>query len=189
MCGSSAHRLPKTKLSFCCAPASPALSTMKPHLLATPLVAATLLLSILGCSKKDEDAKPVVTPNVGSYKLDGQLFDREAKAFEYPNRTGFYEDQLQIQLTSPVTAPTGPDNLLLAFGKPVGSPVSAYRFINATLITWPTGSSPLQTSTFAKDLKFTLSTTPAGGYSGTFSASNNGSSSLITDGVFTDARP
>jgi len=163
---------------------------MNLRLLATPLLATGLLLSTLACSKKEEDAKPVVTPNVGSYKLDGQLFNREAKAFEYPNRVGFYEDQLQIQLTSPVTAPTGPDNLLLAFGKPVGSAVSAYRFISATTITWPSGSSPLQTRSFTKDLKFTLSATPGGGYSGTFSASNNGTpSSLITDGVFTDVRP
>ncbi|MGI4865359.1 MAG: hypothetical protein ACRYFZ_15665 [Janthinobacterium lividum] len=164
---------------------------MKLHLLATPLVATILLLSTLACSKKDEPAPTTPNPNTGSYKLDGQLVSCQAKAFEYPNRTGVYQDQLQIQLT--IASASGTiDNLLLGFSKNVGSPLSAYYFDGILHMTANSNAS-LQTRSYLSNTNFTLSRTAGGGYSGTFSATSSGlggvASSLVTEGVFTDVRP
>ena len=164
---------------------------MNLRLLTAPLLATGLLLSTLGCAKKEEPAPAAPDPNTGSYKLDGQLVSCQAKAFEYPNRTGVYQDQLQIQLTI-ASASGSIDNLLLGFSKSVGGPLSAYYFDGILHMTAPSNAS-LQTRSYLSNPSFTLSRTASGGYSGTFSATSPGlssvASSVVTEGVFTDVRP
>jgi uncharacterized lipoprotein YehR (DUF1307 family) len=59
---------------------------MNLRLLATPLVATTLLLSTLACSKK-EDAQPTASNNA-SYKLDGTTITCQSKAYTSSNTSG-----------------------------------------------------------------------------------------------------
>ena len=163
---------------------------MKRHLLAYPL-AAVLLLGTPGCSKKEEPVLIAPTLNTGSYKLDDQLVTCRAKAFEYPNRTGYYEDQLQIQLTIASTSGSI-DNLMLSFSKGIGSSLSAYSFDGALHMTRSSSNASMQTRSYLNNATFTLVATAGGGYSGTFAATSPGlgsvATSVLTEGVFTDVR-
>ena len=138
--------------------------SMKRHSLAPPL-AAVLLLGTLGCSKKDEPVPIASTLITGSYKLDGQLVTCQAKAFEYPNRTGFYQDQLQIQLNT-VSTSGSIDNLLLSFSKGISSPLSTYYFDGVLHMTRSSSNASLQTRSYLSNASFTLVATAGGGYSG-----------------------
>lgn len=170
---------------------APAIFLLQLHLLATPLL-ANLLLSTLGCTKKEE-AKPPVIPNTGSYKLDGQLVSCQATAFEYPNRAGFYQDRLQIQPTLPSNAQGSFDNLMLSFSKNVGSPVSTYHFVGALHMTQVNSNATMLTRSYVDNLRFMSAPTAGGSCSGTFSGTSpsvsSSAGSALTEGVFTDAHP
>jgi hypothetical protein len=160
--------------------------TMTLRLLATPLVAATLLLSTLGCSKK-EDAQPTTT-STGSYKLDGAARNCQTKAYVSSSSSGgLTYDYLEVDLTTTPAPASGAEVLKLYYQKSGGQPANAYVLNGIEL------SAKGSTVSFANNVS-TLNTTSGNGYSGTFFATAIRSTTpppytTISDGVFTDARP
>lgn len=158
---------------------------------------STLLLStlLLGCSKKD-DATPLAppAPNTGSYKIDGQLVSCPAKIYETLAASNSYltNDELQLEIVAPTTAISTMNYLNVIFTKPPGSAASAYTMLSAFHIGIATAGQPAPQQGFVTNLKFTLSRSAAGAYSGTFSgtcpATSARSSSVLTEGVFTDVQ-
>jgi hypothetical protein len=159
---------------------------MNLRLLATPLVATTLLLSTLACSKK-EDAQPTASNNA-SYKLDGTARNCQAKAYvSSASSGGLTYDYLQVELTTTPAPTSGAEVLKLYYQKPGGQPTNAYVLNSIEL------SAKGGIVSFSNNVS-TLNSTSSNGYSGTFSATALRSTppppySYITDGVFTDARP
>ncbi|WP_055562808.1 hypothetical protein [Hymenobacter sp. AT01-02] len=154
-------------------------------LLATPIAAATLLLSTLGCSKKDDDAKPAV--GMGSYKLDGAAKSCQVNAFtSLGTNGGLLYDYLEIDLTTTPAPATGAEVLKLYYLKPAGQPTTAYMLYDFELAT----NGGLYS--FSSNVS-TLNMAIGNRYSGTFAGTANQSTpslpyNTITDGVFTDAR-
>jgi hypothetical protein len=149
--------------------------------LALFLFATGLLLSTLGCSKKDDPA----TSNIGSYLYDGQLINCTATADIYSDAGA---DFLTLNLKTTPPATTRPETLRLIFRKDASEPASAYvllqmqQFADGSII----GLSNPDT--------FTLVPTSTGGFSGTFSSvsqyTNPGlTPHSFTSGVFTDVHP
>jgi len=157
---------------------------MKRHLLATSL-AATLLLSTLGCSKK-EDAKP--TTNTGSYKINGQL--KTCQVATQASLTANTQNYLSVQLTTTPQPANGSEVLHVDFMKNESAPFSAYH-VQAIWL-FHNGMASLLFSNEAATLTSTSS-----GLSGTFSSVGNytypsGSGAPlpdITDGIFTNVQP
>ncbi|MGI4873864.1 MAG: hypothetical protein ACRYFX_22105 [Janthinobacterium lividum] len=160
---------------------------MKRFLLATPLLATTLLLGTSNCSKK-EDATPAVASNTGSYKLDGQLVSCKATGYEYLHTSTQSHDSLQLELSTPGNANGMYDDLIVKFAKTAGSAASTYQ-VTAVGYSKGHGGPVLQPISFPKDQKYTITRTAGGGYSGTFSGTNPVTSSTITEGIFTDVHP
>jgi hypothetical protein len=164
---------------------------MRFSLSATPLLAATLLLGTLACSKKEDPAAASV--GTGSYKLDAALINCQAKA--YPSSAtsgGLTYDYLEIDLTTTPQPANGAETLKLYFFKQGGQPSTAYRLNDIAFFTKGNTTSPYY---FANDVT-TLTPTSNGGFSGSFSAKASnpvggsaGPYQAITAGVFTDARP
>ncbi|MGI4865358.1 MAG: hypothetical protein ACRYFZ_15660 [Janthinobacterium lividum] len=161
------------------------------RLLATPLVAIALLLSTLGCSKK-EDPVPATTYGNGHYKLDGinRNCSVQAVTTTVPSSASqpSYDD-LKILLPTE-NSPTS-EYLLLEFSKLTSQPNTAYTLV--TMAYFPAGSG---TGTLYSNNVTTLTATSNGGFLGTFSgkstsatAPGNGSTHTITDGVFTEVHP
>ncbi|RZJ90735.1 MAG: hypothetical protein EOO60_08655 [Hymenobacter sp.] len=155
------------------------------RLLATPLVAATLLLSTLGCSKK-EAAAPAVT---GSYKLDGVVKTCQVTALSVPasSSTQVPGDQLLLTLITTPQPAGGPEGIVLTFSKPFGQPPAAYQLDGFAYL--------LGTSGTPYNNEVTTLQEASGSYSGTFSgtpATTGTGTTLarkITDGVFAGVRP
>jgi hypothetical protein len=166
---------------------------MKLPVLVTPIAALILVLSTLGCSKKDDATPDPIVVN-GSYKLDGVLKSCQVKA----DTTTFSTDplhsfeQLQLSLITVPQPASGKESVSLVLTKPQGQARSAY-FVTGMSYT-PDGSN---TGYMYNTASCTVTTTNSGGFSGTFSGKNIGFdgkpySSLtptITDGVFTELRP
>jgi hypothetical protein len=157
---------------------------MNLRLLPTPLLATGLLLSTLGCSKKDDPA----ILSQGSYKLDGTTITCQSKAFvSSATSGGLSYDYLLVDLTTTPQPASGPETLKLYYQKPAGQPTNAYILSTIELST--------KGGTFGfMSTVSTLNTTLGGGFSGTFSATafRTGTQppySTISDGVFTEARP
>jgi hypothetical protein len=152
--------------------------------LATPLLATGLLLSTLGCSKK-EDAAPTA---MGSYKLDGATRSCQAKAYvSSASSGGLAYDYLEVDLTTTPQPASGAEILKLYYLKPGGQPANAY-LLNSLELTAKGG-----TYSFGNDAS-TLNTTLNGGFSGTFSATASRTTTAppyttISAGVYTDVRP
>ena len=164
---------------------------MRLRLLTTPLLATSLLLSTLACSKKEDPAATSI--GTGSYKLDGATIACQAKA--YPSSAtsgGLTYDYLEIDLTTTPQPASGAETLKLFFFKQGGQSSNAYRLNDFALFTKGNTTSPYY---FANDV--TTLTTTNGSFSGTFSARASspvggtapGPYTAITAGVFTDARP
>ena len=163
---------------------------MRLRLLTTPLLATSLLLSTLACSKKDDPAAAAV--GTGSYKLDGSTITCQAKA--YPSSAtsgGLTYDYLEIDLTTTPQPASGVETLKLFFFKQGGQSSNAYQLNDVALFTKGNTTSPYY---FANDV--TTLTPTNGGFSGTFSAKasnpvggNAGPYTAITAGAFSDARP
>lgn len=155
-----------------------------------PFAATALLLSTLGCSKKDDS---VASPGgTGSYKLDGNTITCQPKA--YTNTTtsgGLSFDYLEIDLTTTPQPASGAETLKLYFYKQTGQPNNAYTLTDISFFT----KGSMSPYYFAND----VTTLSSGGnsFSGTFSAkainpvgsTTPGPYIAITNGVFTDARP
>jgi hypothetical protein len=163
---------------------------MKLRLLALPLLAAPLLLSTLGCSKKDD---PVASSTgTASYQLDAATITCQAKTYASTATSGgLTYDYLEVDLTTTPQPTTGPELLKLFFFKEGGQPNTAYRLNDLSLLT--KGSTyPYY---FANQVT-TITPTSSGGFSGTFTAKASspvggspGPYSTITAGIFTNAQP
>jgi hypothetical protein len=154
-----------------------------------PLAAVGLLLTTLGCAKKDDPAATPAT-GTGSYKLDNTTVTCQAKALtSSASSGGLAYDYLEVDLTTTPQPATGAETLKLYFFKPSGKPTNAFALTDITLDT--KGS----TYAFANDVT-TLSSPSTGTFSGTFSATASapggtvpGPYRTITAGVFANARP
>jgi hypothetical protein len=173
------HQLPPSYLCF-----------MRLCLLTIPFTYTALLLSALGCTKKDD---PNATPsNTGSYKLDGRATIFKAQCFLYLGRDTANRptNTLVIRLTESSQAPNETANVV--FSKYESEPASAYILRSVDIIQ-ASPPSPVPTTRPYQDARqFTISPTGSGGFSGTFTAHSDSStysgrpSSAVTDGVFTD---
>lgn len=155
--------------------------------LATLLLAVGLLLSTLGCSKK-EDAKPA-SPS-GSYKFDGVLKQCVVKcAVSTVRSSTYYYDELTVTLT-PISQPaSGRQSIELHYHKSPGGPSADYQL--AVLLYTDDANSSSKVYTIDR----TTLQEVTGSYAGTFagSAVYIGYTPLgphtITEGVFADVRP
>lgn len=156
---------------------------MKIPLLATPLLAAALLLCTTSCSKKED---PATSPaaGTGSYTLDGRAVVCKATAVVSSTRTttGQNYDVLDVQLVTTPQPQSGTETVDLIFQKPTGQPSAAYQLNYISLL----NGGRLQSVAYINDVT-TLAATSNGGFSGTFSATATGS--VIRNGVFTEVRP
>lgn len=99
---------------------------MNLRVLTTPLtlVTATLLLSTMGCSKKDEPA-PI---NTGSYKLDGMLRKCTAETYSRSFTIGAYSyEELTVYLTTTPQPASGFEALKVIYTKNAGQADTTYR--------------------------------------------------------------
>ena len=154
---------------------------MNLRLLATPLFAATLLLSTLGCSKKDEP-KPDATPTAG-YTIDGRAVKCNATGVR---TTSYGFDALIVTLTTTPQPANGPEMLTLTFTKLPGEPIDKYRSELTTLTV--TTASGVKTTPHTGTL-FKLRTESSGKIAGDFTAYLDTPIGVplipITDGYFT----
>ena len=160
---------------------------MKLHLLATPLVAATLLLSTLGCSKK-EDATPTPASNTASYKLGGVVHTCEAAAYTSSSGGTTPTDMLSLTLLTTPEPASGKEYAILYFTKATGQPTSAYQMSSIGYFTKGSSTGVLYSNNVTS-VKQTSGGGFSGTFTGTFSSTSGQGGSAITEGVFTDVRP
>lgn len=153
----------------------------------TTLLIAALLLSTLGCSKKEE-AKP--TAATGSYTFDGVRKPCVVNStLSLVNSFHPTYDELTITLT-PLSQPTGGgEAVALGFHKTPGGPATDYRLAVLVYTSDVASSGKLYT------VDVTTLQEAAGSYEGTFAGSaiyigySPPGTHTITDGVFTNVRP
>jgi hypothetical protein len=157
---------------------------MNLRLLATPLLATGLLLSTLGCSKKEEPTPDPI--GTGSYKLDGVLRTCEVRVFDDAPKvvtsSSLYYNYMEVQLTTVPQPQNGAQDLVLYFYKKAAEPDNYYRLFYVKLY-----ENNVHVASFSSD-GATFSTA-ASGFSCVFSAKliPIGSYLAITNGVFTNA--
>lgn len=150
---------------------------MNPRLLAKPFVLIALM-SLIGCSKKDD----LAPTNTGTYTLSGVTTPCQVTSKLNSGIT----DYLDLRFT-----PTDPqhsgESVLVSFVKPVDA--SAYE-LSMIVYSWNNEFGPFGASYFAPDASATLTQLSSGAYSGTFSAtfSRFAPSKVITAGAFTNVR-
>ncbi|RZJ91158.1 MAG: hypothetical protein EOO60_08265 [Hymenobacter sp.] len=154
--------------------------SMKRHLLTTPLAAGLLLLSTLGCSKKDEPT-PIPT---GGYTVDGRTVKCTATCTQTATSAGTH--LLVVTLTTSPQPASGPETLALTFVKPVSDPMQNYA---AGPFQWSTTTVHGPITGIYVGNTATLSITSSGGISGSFASSTLPSISPITAGYFTEVQP
>lgn len=161
---------------------------MNLRLLDTPLLATGLLLSIIGCSKKDEPA----ASTTGSYKLDNATMSCQATASTSTVITnGISIDYLFIDFITTPQPATGPETLRLYFVKPNVPTNNTYTLYDIGL------ANDINTIPYSFSVtSATITSTSSGGYSGTFAGkiinSTGGTPApytTITSGKFTNVRP
>lgn len=157
------------------------------RLFTTPLLAATLLLGTLGCSKKDDPVAPTTTIGKGSYTLAGTSVSGDARAYVTTANLGNGQiDLLQIVIVDTPQLQSNTKSLLVAFQKPVGQPTSAYQL---AYINYGIGSATTSSATFpSSSSAATLTEVSSGVYSGTFSGTGSSQLNPLTNGIFTNAR-
>jgi hypothetical protein len=154
------------------------------RLLSTSLLAITLLLSTVGCSKKD-DPTAAPTLGTGSYKLDGLTITGQATAAIGSVTSGSQTTNLlYIHISDTPTLQSNTKTALLIFQKTPAQPTSAYVL---TQINYAKDGQ-LQSDEYATNTVATLTETSNGVFSGTFSGTASPSGSTIRDGIFTNAR-
>lgn len=157
---------------------------MTARALTTSLLAAVLLLGVLGCSKP-EAVSP--TLSTGLFLLDGVAVPCRATATRgVSSLNGTIYDFLYLDLTPDRTA-GDLGQLRLNLYKVPGSPASTYLLLNLLVYTAGKGS-PYPFDGTA----FTLAEAGAGTFSGTFSGVAKGSApgpyTALTNGVFSNVR-
>jgi hypothetical protein len=152
---------------------------MEKHLLATPLVAIALLLSTLGCSKKNDPAAehPAI---VASYMLSGTLI--KCTASSQVVTSGLGTDYLTLTLTTTPQPATGAQRLQLTFTKSTGQPLAAYQLLNLSMFQ---GNTTFQG--YIPD-RSTFTSSSSSSVSSNFSSTSiyPTIASDITSGIFTD---
>jgi hypothetical protein len=161
---------------------------MNLRLLATPLVAATLLLSTSSCSKNDDPAvTPTPTPptpapvtNTASYKRDGVTITGTCRAYKssYKDLSGNTIDVLSIGITEGLPAHS--------------SRTLSIQYHNSNLyeIRYKDELSNITTYQSSRSVA-TVKDASLGSFSGTFSGTATtlfGEQSVLSDGVFSNAR-
>jgi hypothetical protein len=152
------------------------------------LAAILLLLTIVGCSKKE-----IATPTVsaGSYNLDNQTVacKPQVSTSTLTTTAGQTSDVLQVQLST-LPLQTGGETLHLLFQKPQGQASTAYQLYAMFLL-----NSRYPQGVFFDNTTVTLSETSSGVFSGTFSGRVVTSGGTVpppyftlSEGVFTNAR-
>jgi hypothetical protein len=155
------------------------------RLLTIPLVTSGLLLSMLGCSKKDDPAR--TTPvGTGSYTYDGTLVNCQASA---TTTSGLYKGQKQyylyITLQPTPKLPAG-ESVRAEFVKLEGQPNTAYRFIG---ITYFADSSLLVHTLHTNNTAGTIIETNSGSFTGTFAGTDfSNPGHTISAGTFTEVQ-
>lgn len=161
---------------------------MNLRLLATPLLATGLLLSTLGCSKKDEDAKPAI--GTASYKLNGVTRTCQVKAtVSVITNNATPNDLLLLTLTTTPEPVGGKEVTNLYLSKAVGQPTSAYHPYSFDYSGKSVSSGAYLSNILYNNITTYISQTSGGGFSGTFKATTNPTTyGPISDGVYTDIR-
>jgi hypothetical protein len=156
------------------------------RLLTQTTVARLLLVSTLGCSKKDD---PAATPAIGtgSYKVTGNAISGQARAFLSANVNSTKVDVLSISITDTPTLQSTTRTVNVFFQKPTGQSSTAYQLTE--IVYYPNNTNPLDMLTFANSTA-TIKETSTGVFSGTFSGSSTKPTAgiILSEGVFTDAR-
>jgi hypothetical protein len=157
---------------------------MRLRLLATPLVSAALLLSTLGCSKKDDPAA-----STGTYTLNGVLTPCQVTVSTRSGRADYLiADYLDLQLT-PTDPQRSGEAVSVHFTKSIDAPTSTYELLFVTLSS-SANQVPYAINYTVPDATATLNQLSSGGYTGTFSATfSRFTSQVITAGAFTNVRP
>jgi hypothetical protein len=164
---------------------------MNLRLLATPLVAATLLLSVLGCSKKEDPVAKV--ENIASYMLDGQTKTCVASQIVSSQSP---MDYLTIRLTTVPEPSSGPETLDIRLWKRTDGSGGDYEFMPVS------GGMLLNTHNRAYQYGYFYKTATRAfasdrSISGTFEGENINSTGpgtytvvhTITAGIFTNVKP
>jgi hypothetical protein len=144
-----------------------------------------LLLSTLGCSKKDDPATPTI--GTSSYKVSGRLVTGQARATLQPLGASQQTQVLYISLSDTPTYQPTTQTVLLTFEKPVGQSSAAYQL--TAMPYSPNGTPSADIVRYANDVT-TIRETSTGVFSGTFSGNSTSpyTGSTLSEGVFTDAR-
>ncbi|MDO7884253.1 hypothetical protein [Hymenobacter cheonanensis] len=153
------------------------------RLLSPSVLTALLLVSALGCTKKDDPA-PTPAVGTGSYKVTRDAISGQARAFLSANVNSTKVDVLSISLTDTPTLQSNTRTVNVFFQKPTGQPSTAYQLTE--IVYYPNNTNPLDMLTFASSTA-TLKETSSGVFSGTFSGTT-ASSIVLSEGIFTDAR-
>jgi hypothetical protein len=161
------------------------------RLLTTPLLAAGLLLSTLGCSKKDDPVQPPLV-GTGSYRYDGALATCQVSASTSSGTitsgplAGQQSDYLQFSFQPTPQLPSGA-LVRVEFAKPAGQPNSTYALSS---IAYFTDKALTVGKLHSNNTTGTLTELGDGSFSGTFSGTDFSTPShLITAGTFAGVRP
>ncbi|GAB3638255.1 hypothetical protein GCM10027422_38450 [Hymenobacter arcticus] len=146
-----------------------------------------LLVSTLGCSKKND---PAATPAIGtgSYKISGRLVSGQSRAYVQATATGQKTNVLYISLSDTPTLQNNTQTVLLTFEKPVGQPSTAYQL--TAMVYAPNNTNSFDAVSFNNQVT-TIQETSTGVFSGTFSGNSSTAPATgvtLTEGVFTGAR-
>jgi hypothetical protein len=155
------------------------------RLLTIPLLVIGFLFSTLGCSKKDDPARPT-TLGTGSYTYDGTLVKCQASA---TTTSGLYkgtqQDYLQITLQPTPKLPSGA-SVRAEFSKLAGQPNTAYKFYG---ITYFADSSLLVHNLHTNNIDGTITETSNGSFTGTFAGTDfSNPAHTISAGTFSDVQ-
>lgn len=151
---------------------------MKLRLFAISLTTVTLLLSMLGCSKKDDATLISAT---GSYKLDNVT--KNCKVVVYI-RDAASNTQLTISLSTVPEPQNGPEVVQLFYTKLPGQPNTSYSLVSTTLVA--NNSAYVTVATSYATTRTLLTVGSNGLCRGTFGGASItfGNNSVISDGVF-----
>lgn len=166
---------------------------MQVRFLSTFTVASALLLSTLGCSKKEESTPaPAPISGTGTYKLNGRMVNCKATAVLRGTGTG--QNYLFVRLTTMPIPASGEEHLELTFTKGPNRPTAEYQPEEATLTYTNAPSQTLNfytynsASTGPTTNRVTIADSNKGGYSGSFAVTSYQLNHVITEGIFTDVR-
>jgi hypothetical protein len=160
---------------------------MRTSLFTLPLLAATLLLSNVGCAPREDLASTISVESSSSYKLDDQLVISQAEVatsgMEKFNERGYERvDLVSVSLTTRSQPVQDYPRLILDFERPVGQVNGPYQLKS---ILYLKGNN--DTPVFYDNVQATLTETGRGLFSGTFSVISP-KERTITKGIFTNAR-